>query len=146
MKYFLTFIALFLAFCLNAQNVRPNHRIEVKPFTVKIDKIEAKNGVTTIQGKVKQQKRFSYGISFADCAIITDSAPDGIKGELVKWNDKKSKKSDKNVSDEDFDKFVLTFPGNEVFSNATIDLRLGCILDRDRTEILVKDIRIKKKK
>lgn len=138
-------MVIFTSLFAFSQNVKINYKGEIRPYKFKIEKAEVKNGETTVIIKVKQQERFSYNISFEDCWLSVGNSSNEIKGSLTSWNDnKKPNNYPKPVSDQDDEKFTLTFPGSDILSANEIDIKIGNIQDRSKTELIFRDIKLKK--
>lgn len=137
---------LLCGILVSAKGFKINSKIEIRPFTIKIEKIENNAQNTLIYGCVKQQERFSYSILFEDCLIITSDNPNGIKGKLVKWNDdKKITHNDRTVSNSREERFVLEFPSDILPQTGAFSLRIGTIQNRAQTPIIIENISLKKK-
>lgn len=146
MRKALTLLFLCSFILLQAQNLKLNYKAEIRPFSFKIEKVKIIDDQAVFFIKVKQHKNFSYSISFEDCYISTASNPEKIKGKLSTWNDdKKIYRNEKTISDEDDEKFTLTFPVPNIINEPKFDIKIGNILDRDKREIIFKDIKTKKK-
>lgn len=147
MRFFFTLACLCTAILLGAKGIKLNTKAEIKPYSITIEKVETSNGRTNVYGKIKQQKRFSYSIDFADCSVITSVNPDGIKGQLTGWNDdKKIPFSIKPISDKKEEAFVLSFPEDAIPQTGLFDLKIGTEQNKDKTEIIVTDLSLEKKK
>ena len=148
MKAYLTlfFIAISIIFG-SAKGIKVNFKGIVRPYTVKIEKIESVDNETLVFVKIKQQKNYSYSISFEDCYIApSDGSGTPIKGHLKIWNgDKKNIRDTKTVSDSDEEKFILSFPGINLSEIQNLNIKIGNILDRKKTEIIFTDIPLTKK-
>lgn len=145
-KYLLTLILFCTSIMANAQEYKINLKERLRPYEIKIEKVKVQVTETVIFLKIKQQERFSYSISFADCAVFTPSNPTGVKGKLNSWNeDKKIHQDIKTINDEDWEEFTLSFPTHEFISAPYFDLKIGTVQDRKKTELTVLNIRIKKK-
>ena len=146
MRYLLSLILICCTILLQAQSIKLKYEAKVKSCTFKVEKIKVENNQTLVFLKIKQRQNFSYSISFAECSISTPSAPDGVKGVLKGWNDEeKIWRDTKTISDQDWEECTLAFPSTDILNSQQIDLMVGRILDRDKTEILFKGISLKKK-
>lgn len=146
MKYLLS-ILIFCSciFYINAEKFRVNYKESIKPFNFRIEKVEVKNGETYVYCKVQEFKNFSYNLSFEDCYLIIENVSDIIPGKLTAWSDdKKVTQYVKSVSDENDEKFVLTFPGTDISNVKTFGIKIGNIMDKKKTDIIFKDIKIRK--
>lgn len=145
MKNILTIVLLCCAILAGAYDYKVNRDIKIKTYDVKIEKIEVKNGETVVYGKVKQKRNFSYNISFEDCYLTLDNYDYKTAGTLRSWNDeKKGLKNPKPVSDQRFEKFTLSFPGTACADARTITIKVGNIQDRQKTEIIFRDVILRK--
>lgn len=146
MKYLLSLMFVCCATLLQAQSFKPKYEANVKSCTFKVEKIKVEDNQTLVFLKIMQRKNFSYSISFEECTIFTLSAPDGVKGVLKGWNDEnKIWRDTKTISDKDWEECTLAFPSTDILNSQQIDLKVGRILDRDKTEIIFKGISLKKK-
>lgn len=147
MKTVYTIILLLTCvFMTQAKSVKINHKAEITPFNIKIERAEVKEGNTLVYCKIKQRQNFSYNISLDDCWIKTSAIPEKTKGELAVWNEvKKPEHVKKAVRDNEFESFVLSFPGTDIIAPGTlITLKIGDILSRNQKEIVIENLKIKK--
>lgn len=141
------FLSLFIcvACLLSAKSFKINQKTDVKPFSIKIEKMEVLPNETVFHIKVKQQNNFSYSIDFEDCYVKTSADSEPIKGELKTWNDdKKIYRTVKTISNEDDEKLTLSFPTIDIPHTQPFTLKIGDIQNRDKTEIIIKDLKTKK--
>lgn len=143
---------LIIAICLCvsllafAKGIKLNYKAQVKPYNVKIEKVEFKSGKALLYGKIKQQNRFSYSVDFSDCYLTAPSRSSAVKGELVEWNDnKKITNFTKTISDQNNEEFIISFPAADFPESGQMDLHLGTILDRNKTPLLIEAIPLHKK-
>lgn len=147
MRQLITFAFICMGLLLMAKGVKINVKEEIKPYTIKVEKVEFDKGKALIFCKIKQQQRFSYSIEFADCAVITSSNPSGIKGELVHWNDdKKIPFTCKPISDAKNESFVLSFPEESIPMTGIFDLKIGTVLNKDKKDLIIRNLSIDKNK
>lgn len=145
MKQLLIFLFLFLSLTLSAKELKLDEKCQVLSIEVKLEKIEDLGENVIISGKIKQRKNFSYSVSFKDCKIETSEGKT-IPGKLIKWNDNEKIKSyDKTVSDDDSEKFVISFPSFNLGIIPDCTLTIGNVLDRKNTPIIFQNIKLKKK-
>ncbi len=145
MRTFFTIIMLCIMLAVQAKPMKVNYKFDQKPFSFKIEKVDVVDGKTVVYIQVKQFSRFSYNISFEDCVLYTAKDPEGVKGELTGWNeDKKIPSAVKPISDEEFEKFQLTFPSASLAKGATFKIKIGNIQDREQTEIVAENVSIRK--
>lgn len=146
MRNILIVVFLFCAIFADAQSFKVNRDTRLKSYEVKIEKIEVGNGETVVYGKVKQKRNFSYNISFDDCYILLDNTEDKVEGVLRSWNDeKRGLKNPKPVSDQNFEKFSIVFPGIACADAGIITIKVGNIQDRQKTEIIFHDVTLTRK-
>ena len=148
MKYLLTLLLICgTMLCVNAKNYKINRNEQIRPFELKIEKIHIHGNDALIFVKIKQIQRYSYNVSFADIYLVTPGNPDGVKGKLESWNDDtKIYRDEKTVSDEEWEEFTLAFPAAGILEAPSFTLKIGNVLDRNKTELIVPDIVIKNKK
>ena len=148
MKKYLVLMCLCLGLGLSLcakETYKVNVKKEIKPYTIKIDKFQLDGDIAYLYGTVKQYERFSYSISFEDCAVSSNNGQ-SIRGKLYEWNGNKNiENTTKTISDVNAEKFILEFP-KEAFSEGSgpYVLKLGNKLDREKTELILKDLQIKK--
>lgn len=131
--------------CIQAKDLKINRKAHIKSISINIEKVEKTDYGTIVHVKVKQQENFSYGISFSDVYISKSNQTNPTRGTLNSWNgNSKIEYDTKNVSDQNFDKFTLTFPGFFISEGDVFDIKLGNLLDRNKTDLILKDIQIKK--
>ena len=146
MRHILLLLFICSSLLLSAKGFKINVKTEIKPYTIKIEKVENANGKTLVYGEILQQKRFSYSVEFGDCAIITSSNTDGIRGELIGWNDdKKIPFTMKTISDKKEESFILAFPEGSIPETGNFSLKIGTAQNRDRTELIISDLTLQKK-
>lgn len=146
MRYLLTLLVICSALLMQAKDYKIDRKERVQPYELKIEKFQVKGPNALLYVKIKQQKRFSYNVSFDNCYITLPGQADSIKGTLTKWNDeKKIYRNEKPVSDEGWEEAVISFPVSGIFEAPSFDLMLGNILDRKRTELRFKSLVIKNK-
>ena len=142
------FLLLFIccSLSLSAKGVKINVKTEIKPYTIKIEKVETVNGKTLVYGEILQQKRFSYSVEFGDCAVITSSNPNGVQGNLVGWNeDKKIPFTMKTINDKKEEKFILSFPEGTIPQAGSFSLKIGTAQNKDKTELIIPNLSLQKK-
>lgn len=147
MKHIL-FLLVFIcsALSLSAKVFKINVKTEIRPYTIKIEKVGTFSGKVLVFGKIKQRERFSYSVEFGDCAIITSSNTDGVQGELVEWNeDKKIPFTMKPISDKKEETFVLSFPDGSIPLTGKFDLKIGTAQNKNRTELIIPNLSLQKK-
>lgn len=144
---FFILLSLSLAATLNAKGIKIDCKTVIKPYTIKIEKTETIGDQQYVYGKIKQQERFSYSISFEDCYVTSDNNSTSVtQGELIKWNDdKKVGNKIKTISDEEDEEFILAFPAGTIPDSGKFNLKLGNIQDRQKTDIVIYDLELKKK-
>ncbi len=146
MRYLLSFIFLCIIVCANAQYLKVNYKGEIRPYTIKIDKIEVKENQTIVFVEVKQQKNFSYNILLDNCTLIPNSTSQQVEGKLRTWNDsKKALEFSKPVRDDCAEKFTIMFPGTDILTSDYFDITIGTIQNRQKTPITIQNVAIKKK-
>ena len=146
MKYILLLLFICSTLFLSAKGFKINIKTEIKPYTIKIEKVEDLNGKTLVYGKIKQRERFSYSVEFGDCAIITSPNVNGTQGNLVEWNDdKKIPFTLKPISDQKEESFVLAFPEGSIPQVGTFNLKIGTVQNKNRTELVISNLTLKKK-
>ena len=147
MKKLSTLLIVLFCTLMTSQAIKINSKTEIKPYYFKIEKIEYVGDKSFIYGKVKQQERFSYSISFEDCLIISSENPNGVQGRLVEWNDnKKFNGPERPISDSHEEKFVLEFPKDAVPVNESFSLRIGTMLNKQKTPLIIENLSIQRKK
>lgn len=147
MKKLSTLLIVLFCSLMTSQAIKINSKTEIKPYSLKIEKIEFVGDKSLIYGKVRQQERFSYSISFEDCLIISSENPNGVQGRLVEWNDnKKFNGLERPISDSHEDKFVLEFPKDAVPVNESFSLRIGTTLNKQKTPLIIENLFIQRKK
>lgn len=145
MKYLITFILSFCVLFANAQKYKIKAETSVHPFEIKIEKLELKDGKALIHGKIKQKKNFSYNISFENCSMTIDDSSEIINGELKSWNGETRRLNLPKVVDcDDYDKFVLSFGISEIPPSKSFTLVPAYILNKDKTDIIFKNLKLKK--
>lgn len=146
MKVVFTVILAFCALFAYAQKINLNYKAEQMPYKFTITKFEVKNGWTRLYGKVTQKGRFSYSIDFDGATLVTENN-ETVKGTLKKWNNEsKFSQGPKVIHNDEPDYFEIVFPGTSILNCSKFDLNLGTIQNREKTEIIFKDIPIKRKK
>lgn len=146
MKYIFLLLSLCCCLIVSAKGIKINIKTEIKPYIIKIEKVENLDGKTLVYGTIKQQNRFSYSIEFGDCAVITPSNIDGIQGNLVGWNDdKKVPFTMKPISDQKEESFVLAFPEGTIPETGNFSLRIGTAQNKDKTELVIPNLTLQKK-
>lgn len=142
----LLFIFLCSTFSLSAKGFKINVKTEIKPYTIKIEKVENADGKMLVYCKIKQQARFSYSVEFGDCAVITGSNTNGVQGSLYGWNDdKKIPFTIKPISDQKEESFVLAFPEGTIPQTGNFNLKIGTAQNRNRTELIIQNLTLQKK-
>lgn len=145
MRIFSLLTLLCICFVLQAKSIKINYKNQVRPFTIKIEKIDITDSGAVVYAAVKQQQNFSYGISFSDYYIKTPLNSEPVKGTLQTWNNEKKVWSEsKPMSDNKEEKFTLFFPIQNLSDAESFDIKIGNIEDRKKTELFFKDIPIKK--
>lgn len=145
-KHILLLLLVCNSLVVYGKSFNINFKMEIKPYTIKIEKVENVDGKTLVYGKIKQQKRFSYSVEFGDCAVITNANTDGIHGDLIKWNnDKKIPFTIKPISDMMEESFVLSFPEGTIPQTGNFNLKIGTAQNRDKTELVIPNLTLQKK-
>lgn len=142
------FLLLFICSTLfvSAKGFKINVKTEIKPYTIKIEKVENIDGKTLVYGKIKQQNRFSYSVEFRDCAIITSSNTVGVQGSLVGWNnDKKIPFTMKTISDQKEESFILAFPEGTIPETGNFNLKIGTAQNKNKTELIIPNLSLQMK-
>lgn len=146
MKQILFILFLCYGLLLSANEIKINSKTEIRPYTIKIEKIEYHGNNAFVYGKVKQQERFSYSISFEECLIVSSEIPQGVKGELIKWNDDKNVTTKiKTISDKSEEKFILEFPLEAIPTTGYFSLKIGTALNKNKTPLIIEKLTIQKK-
>lgn len=146
MRYIATLLLMCCMLSASALRLKINCKDEIRPIKYKIERAEIKDGETTISIKLLQRKNFSYNVAFDDCYIIVGHSGEPVQGKLTSWKeDRKPPIHPQYISDEDEVELKLTFPGTELSTASDFTLKIGTIQDRNKTELLVTDIKIKKK-
>lgn len=144
MKKILVILFLFCGLLLSAKGYKVKSKTQIKPFTIKIEKVEYKNNQALVIGNVKQQERFSYSISFEDCNVTTGGESNKTEGKLLDWNgEKKVGSMIKTISDEKEEKFILAFPETAIPKSGSFTLRMGTILNSAKTPIIIEGLKLK---
>lgn len=143
--FFISILSLCMPFLLSAQTVKLKQNETFVSLEIKLDRlVQTANGVN-LYGKVKQKQNFSYNISFQGCAILPENI-EKIPGNLQEWNDnKKTPQEIQSVSDQKDDKFIISFPNLKIIDISNFDLIIGNVLDRPKTPIIFKDIKLPSK-
>ena len=142
----LLFLCLCIALSGFAKGIKINNKSEIKPYIIKIEKVENVGDQTLVTGKIRQLKRFSYSVDFGDCKIITPSNPDGVVGSLCKWNDdKKIPFQIKPISDLKNESFTIAFPYGSIPEEGDFDLQIGTSQNRDKTKLIIPNLTLQKK-
>ena len=141
---------LFLCLCISlsgsAKGIKINSKSEIKPYIIKIEKVENVGDKTLLFGKIRQFKRFSYSVDFGECKIITSSNPSGIDGSLTKWNDdKKIPFQVKPISDMKDESFIISFPYGSFPEEGDFDLQIGTAQNKDKTKLIIPKLSLQKK-
>ena len=145
-KLFFIIVCLCVTISGFSLGIKINSKTEIKPYFIKIEKVANLGDYNLVYGKIKQLKRFSYSVNFGDCKIITNSNPNGVKGSLYKWNDdKKIPFEIKPISDQKEESFILAFPYGSIPEEGSFDLVIGTAQNKDKTELIIKDLELKKK-
>ena len=146
MKHILLLFFICSSILLSAKGFKINIKTVIKPYSIKIEKVENLGGKTLVYGEIKQQERFSYSVEFADCAVITSSNANGIAGELIEWNNnKKIPFTMKPISDKKEESFVLAFPEGSIPETGKFDLKIGTTQNKNRTELIIQNLTLQKK-
>ena len=141
----ISILFLCLPCLLSAQTFKLHQTNTIVSYVIKLDRMVQTPFGVKLYGNIKQKKNFSYNFSLDECAIIL---PNGeiIPGRVQKWNDKKDPSIvNQPISDSYSEHFIIVFPDLNIVDISELDLRLGTVLDRDKTPIILKDIRLKKK-
>ncbi|MDE6266537.1 MAG: hypothetical protein K2M07_04200 [Muribaculaceae bacterium] len=146
MRNIFALIFICLGLSLFAKDTyKVNIKREFKPYSVKVEKVKYVDNEVLVFCIIKQYPRFSYSISFTDCFLATEIGAEKVQGKLVEWNDnKKISSMDKTISDRNDEHFVLEFPMTSIPLSGKFELKIGNILDKHRTEFILKDLEIKK--
>lgn len=146
MKQILSIFLAMTAIMLQAKDIKIDYTGVVMPFVFKIEKMNVVDTETVITIKVKQRSNFSYSISFADCYVTIPSTNETVKGDLTSWNDdNKIYRKEQTISDQEDERFTLTFPTTILPECGPFDIKIGNILNKDKTPILFNGISAKKK-
>lgn len=138
MKHLLLILCFFLPFCINGKGIKVNQKQTCATISIKLDKFEQqKDGTVTLTGELKQKKNFCYSVTFDDVKIIFADGTT-ISGALNQWNGNPAgTKTERTVSDEDAEKFVISFPNFNVADLQNQSLYLGTVLNREKTPISI---------
>lgn len=113
----------------------------INPYTIKIEKIGNDGKNILLYGSIKQKSPFSYSVDFSDCALIYDDGTESISGTLFKWNeDLKIPFLTKPISDKKEDNFIIAFPPDSFENDRYFSLKLGTVQNKNRTELIIKNL------
>lgn len=137
MKPLLIVLCILAPFVALGKSFKINEKGTYATILVKIEKFEQqKDGTIILTGELKQKKNFCYSVSFDGCNIITEDGTT-IAGALTRWNNNSAgSKTDRTISDEESNKFIITFSNFNINNCRKFTLNLGTVLNREKTPII----------
>lgn len=138
MKYIVLAFCLWMPFILLGKSIKINQRTACVTMQIKLDKFEEqKDGTITLKGEIRQKRNFCYSVLFEGCNIVLCDG-EKISGTLTHWDGYPAgSRFERTVSDEENEKFIITFPNFYINKCDKVTLDLGKILNREKSPIII---------
>ncbi|MDE6483907.1 MAG: hypothetical protein K2L14_00735 [Duncaniella sp.] len=145
MRIIISLLLIFCSYAMQAKNLKVNRKEEIKSIKLNIENVEPTQSGSIVYVSLIQKKNFSYNISFSDIYLSIPNESIKIKGKVFEWdNDRKAVSDTKSISDKEKSSMSIWFPDITLSKDDTFDIKIGDLLDRNRTELIVTDVKAKK--
>ncbi|MCM1029605.1 MAG: hypothetical protein NC342_03275 [Pseudoflavonifractor sp.] len=139
-------VVLTIIIITTTSAIKVKYTEKIDPYYFKIEGVETGNGVTTFKLKVWQEGMRTVKIVLDETPyLFLDGYEEGIPGDVVKWGKQQNISSAPKVVGEKPVKFEVIFPDTIILFSSKFDLKLGYVVGRDTSELILRDVPVKQK-